>query len=86
MARKQKKLGDILSRWGVVSANGLADALDYATNHGKRIGEALVELELCSEDDVYKALATQFDMAFTKIYFTKTKVPQVKYTLLKQTF
>ena len=34
-----------------------ADALAYATQNGKRIGEALVELELSTEDDVVKALA-----------------------------
>ncbi len=67
MARKQKKLGEILFRWGVLSANGLADALEYAKNQGKRIGEALIELEMCSEDDVYKALATQFDMPYVDL-------------------
>ncbi|MCH8963529.1 MAG: type II/IV secretion system protein [Planctomycetes bacterium] len=87
MARKQKKLGEILSRWGVVSANSLADALEYATNHGKRIGEALVELELCSEDDVYKALATQFDMPFvdlTQDVVTKSALDLVPHDLIRR--
>ncbi len=87
MARKQKKLGEILSRWGVVSANGLADALDYAANHGKRIGEALVELELCSEDDVYKALATQFDMPYvdlTQDVVTKSALELVPHDLIRR--
>ena len=87
MARKQKKLGEILSRWGVVPANSLADALEYATNHGKRIGEALVELELCSEDDVYKALATQFDMPFvdlTQDVVTKSALDLVPHDLIRR--
>ncbi len=87
MARKQKKLGEILSRWGVVTANGLADALEYAANHGKRIGEALVELELCSEDDVYKALATQFDMPFvdlTQDVVTKSALDLVPHDLIRR--
>lgn len=67
MARKQKKLGEILVRWGVLPANSLADALEYATSHGQRVGESLIELELCSEDDVYKALATQFDMPYVDL-------------------
>ena len=67
MARRQKKLGEILVRWGVLPANSLADALEYSTNHGKRVGESLVDLELCSEDDVYKALATQFDMPYVDL-------------------
>ena len=67
MARTRKKLGEILLNWGVVNANALADALQYATEHGKRIGEALVELELCSDEEVTKALATQFGFEFVDL-------------------
>ncbi|UCG33750.1 MAG: Flp pilus assembly complex ATPase component TadA [Phycisphaerales bacterium] len=67
MARQKRKVGELLVGWGLVSANDLADALKYATEHGKRIGEALIELELCGEDDVTKALATQFDMEFVDL-------------------
>ena len=64
MAKKRKKLGELLVDWGIVNANALADALSYAKEHGKRIGEALVEMELCDEDDVTKALATQFGLEY----------------------
>ncbi|MCH7705026.1 MAG: hypothetical protein IIB61_07940, partial [Planctomycetes bacterium] len=64
MARKRKKIGEILVGWGVIDASALADALKYAQEHGKRTGEALVELELCSDDDVVKALATQFGLEY----------------------
>jgi type IV pilus assembly protein PilB len=67
VARQRRKVGELLVGWGLVSPNDLADALKYATEHGKRIGEALVELELCGEDDVTKALATQFDMEFVDL-------------------
>ena len=67
MARTRKKVGEILLGWGVVNANALADALQYANEHGKRIGEALVELELCSEDDVSKALAAQFGFEYVDL-------------------
>jgi len=67
MTRTRKKLGEILLGWGSVNANALADALQYANEHGKRIGEALVELELCSEDDVTKALATQFGFEYVDL-------------------
>ena len=67
MARRRKKLGEILTSWNVVTPNALADALAYATEHGKRIGEALVELELTSEEDVTKALATQFDLEYVDL-------------------
>ena len=64
MAKVRKKLGETLVGWGVIDANALADALAFAKEHNKRIGEALVELELCSEDDVIKALAAQFGLEY----------------------
>ncbi len=64
MGKKQKKLGETLVGWGIIEANALADALQYAKEHNKRIGEALVELELCNEDDVAKALASQFGLEY----------------------
>jgi len=67
MARRRKKLGEILVGWDNISAQGLADALKYANENGKRIGEALVELELTDEEAVTKALATQFDMEYVDL-------------------
>jgi type IV pilus assembly protein PilB len=67
MAKRRKRIGEILTSWELVSPNDLADALAYSQEHGKRIGEALVELELCSEEDVTKALAAQFDLEFVDL-------------------
>jgi type IV pilus assembly protein PilB len=67
MARRRKKIGEILVGWNIVSQNALDDALKYAQQHGKRVGEALVELELASEDDVTKALAAQFDLEYVDL-------------------
>ena len=67
MAQRRKRLGEILVSWNLLSPNALADALAYATEHKKRIGEALVELELVKEDDVTKALATQFDLEYVDL-------------------
>ena len=64
MAKKRKKLGEILIDWKVIKESALPDALQYGMDHGKRVGEALVELELCSEDDVAKALATQYGLEY----------------------
>lgn len=64
MARRKKKLGEILVDWGVIGSGAIADAMAHAAEQGKRIGESLVDLELCSEEDVTKALATQFDMEY----------------------
>ena len=67
MARRHKKLGEILVSWKIISAKALEDALTYAVEHDRRIGQALVELELCKEEDVSKALATQFDLPYVDL-------------------
>ena len=64
VARRRKKLGEILVGWNVIAPNALADAVEYAQQNSKRIGEALIELGLASEEDVTKALATQFDLEY----------------------
>ena len=76
MAKTRKKLGDILVDWGELNANALADGLQYAKENGKRLGEALTELELCSEEDVAKALATQF--GFEYVDLDKNSVEQAQ--------
>jgi len=67
MARRQKKLGEILISWKMLSDSQLEEALTYAREHGKRLGEALIELQLVSEEDVTKALATQQDMEYVDL-------------------
>jgi type IV pilus assembly protein PilB len=67
MARRRKKLGEYLVSWNVITPNDLADALAYAAQKGKRIGEALVELEMASEEEVTKALAAQFDLEYVDL-------------------
>jgi type IV pilus assembly protein PilB len=67
MARSKRKLGEILVKWNIIGVNALKDAIKYAKEHNKRVGEALVELELCSEKDVTKALAKQFDMEYVDL-------------------
>jgi len=65
MARRQRRrLGEILVEWGAVSPAGVEEALEYARKEGMRIGEAFVALNLADEEDVTKALATQFDMEY----------------------
>ena len=64
MARRRQKLGEILVGWGLLKAEALPDALKYAAENGRRIGAALVELELCKDEDVTKALATQFGLEY----------------------
>ena len=53
--------------WGIIDESGLAQGLEYGMQNGKRIGEALVELELCSQEDVMKALATQLGLEYVDL-------------------
>ena len=65
MPRKQRRrLGEILEAWGVITPAGLNEALQHGQAEGLRIGEALVALELADEEDITKALASQYDMEY----------------------
>ena len=68
MARKKKqKLGEILQGLELVSKEDADRAAEYGLSNGKRIGEALVELELVEEDVVMKALAEQHGMQYVEV-------------------
>ncbi len=64
MARSRKKLGQILVKWGVVTEAQVEEAMQIAEGTGKRIGQTLVDLEYASEEDVAKALASQFGLEY----------------------
>ncbi len=67
MARKRKKLGEILLEWGTINDQQVEQAIGVASGSGKRIGESLIETGLCKEEDVAKALAAQFDMEYINL-------------------
>ncbi len=67
MARKRRKLGEILVEWGNVDEQQLNQALGLAKGGGKRLGETLVEASFCQEAQIAKALAAQFDMEFINL-------------------
>ena len=64
MAKQQKKLGELLVEWGAVTLKDVQRALDHAKKQNLRLGEALIDLKLCPDSAVYKALATQHNMEF----------------------
>jgi len=67
MARKRKKLGEILIEWGRVKDEQIQQAVQIGQRTGKRLGEALIEAGHCSEEDVAKGLAAQFDMEYLNL-------------------
>jgi len=67
MARKRKKLGEILLEWKTIGEKQLEQGLGIAKGSGKRLGEALIEAGLCKEADISKALAAQFDLEYVDL-------------------
>ncbi len=64
MAKQRRRIGEILTEWGVITQAGIVEALEHAKKEHLRIGEALVALGLVDEEDLTKALATQYDMEY----------------------
>jgi len=67
MARKRQKIGEILKGWKLINDEHIQQATQIAQRTGKRLGEALIEAGHATEEDVAKALATQFDMEYLNL-------------------
>ncbi len=67
MAQQQKKLGELLVEWGIISPKEVEKALEHGKKQGLRVGEAMIDLKLCSESNVYKALAAQHNMDYVDL-------------------
>jgi type IV pilus assembly protein PilB len=73
MAKAPKKLGELLVEWGAVTQKDVQKALEHAKKQNLRVGEALIDLKLCPDSAVYKALATQHNMEFVDL--DKSSIP-----------
>ncbi|MFO0885396.1 MAG: ATPase, T2SS/T4P/T4SS family [Pirellulales bacterium] len=65
-----KRLGNILVERGYLTVEQLQSALKsqkQGTSHGKLLGELLVEMGLCSDDQVAEGLAAVYDVPFAKL-------------------
>ena len=62
MAKQQKRLGEILVEWGIISAAEVARALEHAKSKNMRMGEALIDLKLAS-DHLFLSLGIEPDVA-----------------------
>ena len=64
-----RRLGDLLVDKGYLSTENLQAALDHQkqAGQGKLLGEVLVELELCTEDQVVECLATEYGVPYAKL-------------------
>src|SRR5215813_9705869 len=59
-AQMSAKLGEILVRENLISAQNLREALDYQREHGGRLGFNLVKLGLVSDDMITAVLSRQY--------------------------
>jgi type IV pilus assembly protein PilB len=65
VARKvRQKIGELLVSWGTVPQAKVDEAVAAARGRGMRLGEALVDAGACKDEDIAKALAHQFGVAF----------------------
>ena len=64
-----RRLGDLLVEKGYIAAEQLQSALDRQRQGGrnKLLGEILVDLEYCSEDQVVECLAIEYGVPYAKL-------------------
>lgn len=67
MAKKRRKLGEILYKSGLVGKEELVKALKTSQEKKQSIGQTLIEMGLVSEDNVSKAIAHQFDLEYVNL-------------------
>jgi len=67
MLGPRKKIGEILQEWGKITDKQFRDAMERQSKSGRRLGEVLVASGACSQPDISKALALQFDMEYVDL-------------------
>ncbi|MBI1373750.1 MAG: type II/IV secretion system protein [Phycisphaera sp.] len=67
MAKGRRQLGHYLVRWGVITEEQLDEAIKLQQSVRKRLGELLVELSYATENDVARALSSQFNMEYVDL-------------------
>lgn len=67
MAKKSRRIGEILYKRGLVDKASLTKAVKAAMKTNRRTGDVLIEMGVVTEDDVASALAKQFGMGYVDI-------------------
>ncbi len=60
----RRKLGELLIESGLLTVDKLKDALETQKKTGKRLGEALIDMKIISEEEMAFALAMQLKIPF----------------------
>ena len=75
-----RPLGEILLAQGAVSPEKLEEALSQQKERGGRVGELLLQLKACAEEQILKALAVQLDLP----YQMKVPADQISAAMIKR--
>jgi len=67
MVGPRKRIGEVLIEWSKITDKQLREALERQSKSGRRLGEILLGMGACTETDLTKALALQFDMEFVDL-------------------
>ncbi|MGE4412572.1 MAG: hypothetical protein AB7E45_02605 [Candidatus Caldatribacteriota bacterium] len=67
MEKKNKKLGELLLQYGLISSEELEKALKIQKEKNKRIGEILLDLNLVIQDQINWVLSKQLDIPYVQI-------------------
>lgn len=59
-----ERLGEILYRFGVVTREGLEKIIEVSATSGKRLGEAAIELDFVTAEELYTMMARQAEEVF----------------------
>ena len=59
-----KQLGELLKEWNIINEQQLEKSLALQKEKGGLIGEILVELGFCKEEDIAQALTAQFGFPY----------------------
>lgn len=59
-----KQLGELLQEWGIITLQQLNSGLALQKEKGGLIGEILVALGFCKEEDIAKALTAQYGFPY----------------------
>ena len=67
MKNKNKKLGELLLGYEMISPDNLKKALKVQKENNKRIGETLIELNIVTQDQINWILGKQLDIPYVQI-------------------
>ena len=78
LKKSNKKLGELLLDYGMISEDQLTRALKIQKKKNKRIGETLIELKLVNQDQINWVLSKQLDIPYVQIEKEQLDIELIK--------